>query len=68
VVSGSRLFERADRTKAVVCPVEAAMLFVYPTAVLLIALAMLLAFSVVTPMSSKEAEVSATVGDFEDVP
>lgn len=44
------------------------MLFVYPTAVLLIALAMLLAFSVVTPMSSKEAEVSATVGDFEDVP
>jgi hypothetical protein len=42
------------------------MLFAYPITLLLVALAALFAFSVLTPRSN-EAEVSTTVGDFEEV-
>jgi hypothetical protein len=42
--------------------------FAYPTLLLLIALALLFGFSVLAPLSSpNQAEVTATVGDFEEV-
>ena len=45
------------------------MLFVYPTALLLIALVLLFAFSVLSPISRPDqAEVSETIDDFEGVP